>query len=92
MSDDDRKFKGAMINNLPDVILQHILCFIPTKLAISTSLLSRRWKIEGAEDWISNVMKQEIFALSSGEAEFMAATEEAKQAVWLQEFLSEVVG
>ncbi|KAH0854459.1 hypothetical protein HID58_069156, partial [Brassica napus] len=38
MSDDDRKFKGAMINNLPDVILQHILCFIPTKLAINVIL------------------------------------------------------
>ncbi|KAH0854487.1 LOW QUALITY PROTEIN: hypothetical protein HID58_069154, partial [Brassica napus] len=28
----------AMINNLPDVILQHILCFIPTKLAINVIL------------------------------------------------------
>ena len=31
-------------------------------------------------------------ALSSCEAEFMAATEAAKQAVWLQELLSEVTG
>ena len=31
-------------------------------------------------------------ALSSCEAEFMAATEAAKQAIWLQELLSEAVG
>ena len=31
-------------------------------------------------------------ALSSCEAEFMVATEAAKQAIWLQELLSEVVG
>ncbi|CAN6885561.1 hypothetical protein Bca4012_073722 [Brassica carinata] len=44
---EDRKVKGAAdkISNLPDVILQHILCFAPTtKVAISTSLLSRRWR------------------------------------------------
>ena len=40
--------------------------------------------------WCSQ--KQEIVALSSCEAEFMAATEVAKQAIWLQEFLSEVIG
>ena len=40
--------------------------------------------------WCSS--KQEIVTLSSCEAEFMAATEAAKQAVWLQELLSEVVG
>lgn len=40
--------------------------------------------------WCSQ--KQEIVALSSCEAEFMAATEAAKQVVWVQEFLSEVVG
>ncbi|XP_009145913.2 putative F-box/LRR-repeat protein At3g18150 [Brassica rapa] len=33
-----------LISTLPDVILQDILCFIPTKLAITTSLLSRRWR------------------------------------------------
>ncbi|EOA37816.1 hypothetical protein CARUB_v10011990mg [Capsella rubella] len=33
-----------VISSLPDVILQHILCLIPTKLAISTSLLSKRWR------------------------------------------------
>ncbi|EOA39227.1 hypothetical protein CARUB_v10012204mg, partial [Capsella rubella] len=37
--------KGAdVISSLPDVILQHILCFIPTKFAIKTSLLSKRWR------------------------------------------------
>ena len=39
--------------------------------------------------WCST--KQEIVALSSCEAEFMAATEAAKQAVWLEELLSEVM-
>ncbi|KAG7599886.1 Zinc finger CCHC-type [Arabidopsis suecica] len=38
--------------------------------------------------WCSQ--KQETVALSSCEAEFMAATEAAKQAVWLQELLQEV--
>lgn len=36
--------------------------------------------------------KQETVALSSCEAEFMAATEAAKQAIWLQELLGEIVG
>ena len=36
--------------------------------------------------------KQETVALSSCEAEFMAATEGAKQAIWLQELLGEVTG
>lgn len=40
--------------------------------------------------WCSQ--KQEIVALSSREAELMAATEAAKKAIWLQELLSEVVG
>ena len=40
--------------------------------------------------WCSQ--KQEIVALSSCEAEFMAATEAAKQAIWLQELLTEIVG
>lgn len=38
--------------------------------------------------WCSG--KQETVALSSCEAEFMAGTEAAKQAVWLQELLSEI--
>ena len=40
--------------------------------------------------WCSQ--KQEIVALSSCEAEFMAATETAKQAIWLQDLLSELFG
>ena len=40
--------------------------------------------------WCSR--KQEIVALSSYEAEFMAAIEAAKQAIWLQELLGEIVG
>ena len=40
--------------------------------------------------WCSQ--KQEIVDLSSCEAEFMVATEAVKQAIWLQELLSEVVG
>lgn len=40
--------------------------------------------------WCSQ--KQDIVALSSCEAEFVAATEAAKQAVWLQELLSEITG
>ena len=36
--------------------------------------------------------KQETVALSSCEAEFMAATEAAKQAIWLQELLGEITG
>ncbi|KAG2271556.1 hypothetical protein Bca52824_066111 [Brassica carinata] len=43
---DDKIIEGDvdLIKTLPDVILQDILCFIPTKLAITTSLLSRRWR------------------------------------------------
>lgn len=40
--------------------------------------------------WCSQ--KQDTVALSSCEAEFMAATEAAKQAIWLQDLLSEVTG
>ena len=39
--------------------------------------------------WCSQ--KQEVVALSSCEAEFMAATEIAKQALWLQELLEEIM-
>ncbi|CAL9228941.1 unnamed protein product [Arabidopsis halleri] len=32
------------ISDLPDAVLQHIFSYIPTKFAISTSVLSRRWR------------------------------------------------
>ncbi|KAJ4913964.1 putative F-box/LRR-repeat protein [Raphanus sativus] len=38
------KVKGETISGLPDVILQHILTYIPTKYAIRTLLLSKRWR------------------------------------------------
>nr|UWK23397.1 KUP12.1 [Olimarabidopsis pumila] len=36
--------KIDLISSLPDEILQHILFFVPTKLAIRTSVFSRRWR------------------------------------------------
>ncbi|XP_033145096.1 secreted RxLR effector protein 161-like [Brassica rapa] len=36
--------------------------------------------------------KQDVVALSSCEAEYMAATEATKQAIWLQELMSEITG
>ena len=33
-----------LFRNLPVVILQRILCFVPIELAIKTSLLSKRWR------------------------------------------------
>ncbi|KAG7559183.1 Integrase catalytic core [Arabidopsis thaliana x Arabidopsis arenosa] len=45
---------------------------------------------EGPISWCSQ--KQSVVALSSCEAEFMAGTEAAKQAIWLQDLLSEIAG
>ncbi|CAH2052896.1 unnamed protein product [Thlaspi arvense] len=39
-----RALEEGSISFLPDEILQHILCFLPTKFAIRTSLLPKRWK------------------------------------------------
>ena len=45
---------------------------------------------QGAISWSSK--KQNIIALSSTEAEYIAKTHAAKEAIWLQTFVNEVVG
>jgi len=45
---------------------------------------------KGPISWCSQ--KQDTVAMSSCEAEFMAGTEATKQAIWLQDLLSEITG
>ncbi|KAL1207759.1 Retrovirus-related Pol polyprotein from transposon RE2 [Cardamine amara subsp. amara] len=45
---------------------------------------------DGPISWCSQ--KQDVVALSSCEAEFMAGTEATKQAIWLRDLLSEITG
>ncbi|XP_048625676.1 uncharacterized protein LOC106444440 isoform X2 [Brassica napus] len=42
--------------------------------------------------WCSQKQEQDTVALSSREAEFMAGTEAARQAIWLQDLLCEIIG
>lgn len=39
-----KKVETCSINSLPDEVLCHILTFLPTKLAASTLILSKRWR------------------------------------------------
>ncbi|XP_043688923.1 F-box/FBD/LRR-repeat protein At5g56420-like [Telopea speciosissima] len=40
----ERVINYDRISELPDPVLHHILSFLPTKIAVSTSMLSRRWR------------------------------------------------
>jgi len=42
VSYDDLNFVDR-ISDLPDELLRHILCFLPTNIAFTTSFLSKRW-------------------------------------------------
>ncbi|XP_048619951.1 uncharacterized protein LOC125590430 [Brassica napus] len=60
-------------------------------LSFSVGVLSR-YMHDPKQSHGAALKQQEIVALSSCEAEFMAATEAAKQAIWLQDLLGEVIG
>ena len=45
------KEAGDLISRLPDDILQLILSYLPTRLAIKTSVLSRRWRHVWSDTW-----------------------------------------
>jgi len=55
--------------------------------------LSAEWRIytfvDGAVNWMSK--KQSVVALSTTEAEYMAATHASKEAIWLQRLCSSMV-
>ncbi|CAA7031684.1 unnamed protein product [Microthlaspi erraticum] len=56
-----------LISSLPDEILHHIFSFVPTKLAITTSVLSKRWRhlwcetpylsFPTSKDYIESILK-----------------------------------
>ncbi|XP_028792544.1 putative F-box/FBD/LRR-repeat protein At5g52460 [Neltuma alba] len=44
IASEKRKERRLMISDLPEPLLLHILCFLPLKEAVATSLLSKRWR------------------------------------------------